>query len=1007
MTFSTSSPQGRSMFINHRYCREEICDIILSLAMPWLSLRILRDILNLMKIYKVSPVQKFRKAFMLIRSIYHMQKPLIERLPIRSCRKAILILDQNYNTVNYSTDLFLIPSSSSLSLLGNSKIDSLENIPQKEYLKQVDLVLDELEISGMNTKSHKAAKNVQNVQSDSCAYSSIFSKIHKKLVDDPSLDNKTTSHCMDILKRINEGYFSTIQSLSKHHVYKKLELEDRIKHLENKFLEQAEHNEREIMTLKKEIDTKNREVEEHRLRSKLTKQQKEALKFFQDQFLESKTLKKVMEEDHENIMNGKNELAKLLATTPEKVTESGVTDILNNFNSTLENQLGAESYTEQIRFSKLDAEKDKPYKSIESEMSFKLKNIQMSTAKKIVDRLVTKSTSCDVEVQTLTIEELMKEYYQRQLHMDKMVDKVKQKLKYEESLHMMTKEKLIWSEKDKIKLQRQVDNLEKVLRSLEEKHRTLTKKYMDFAREYKDVEYQIKSLEKNLDKSKTLRAHLENQVKVLKIEISQLKSEPAPTKSMKHKDKKLESLQKKYDKQKEFIGELQAKNEAYYDKIVYMESIIKNNTELFDEYKKQKEQDKLERESRASRWSRRSNKNFSRINSTLSHDPTKNKERKATNESNQSFLNPNGSDRVTRKGTQKNNKLDFYSNENGLGSDTLEDDEGKFNFESDEEEKDQNNRRKGPPIVIRGPSPDGKKNNREQSKNKIMQGNLSLERELKISMSPNKVESSDFTINTNKLKTSQMKTLEMKKQNRRPMSSHSSSQSEEFQMIAKNNNADYEHERGVKHNHKFRSQVVIKRGQRARFRESGHEVNGKTGTQNIRSKYDSKSNISKPFQIKSTVYTGKEKDSISSGRIVNYTEPPSRVTQNVGTQFHREFLPKEVILTEERLNEIKEDITTSLILELEISRKHVNMLTEDQEKILYKMGRLLGEYYIKDKSRAARNLNNNASFSPTIKRSKRHKKSHQKMKTLIQLSNGGGNMNQKNSSCTFQKFQSG
>ena len=54
---------------------------------------------------------------------------------------------------------------------------------------------------------------------------------------------------------------------------------------------------------------------------------------------------------------------------------------------------------------------------------------------------------------------------------------------------------------------------------------------------------------------------------------------------------------------------------------------------------------------------------------------------------------------------------------------------------------------------------------------------------------------------------------------------------------------------------------------------------------------------------------------------------------------------KEVILTEERLESIQEEIVAQLILELDVNRKTINLLTNDQQAILYKMGKFMGDMY--------------------------------------------------------------
>lgn len=88
--------------------------------------------------------------------------------------------------------------------------------------------------------------------------------------------------------------------------------------------------------------------------------------------------------------------------------------------------------------------------------------------------------------------------------MDERLEKGEQKLTYEQSLHSMTKEKLIWSNKDKFKLQNQIAGLERAHKRLEEKYRGLDRKHRDFLREYRDAENQIKALERGTSCSNLL-----------------------------------------------------------------------------------------------------------------------------------------------------------------------------------------------------------------------------------------------------------------------------------------------------------------------------------------------------------------------------------------------------------------------------------------------------------------------------------------------------------------------
>lgn len=61
----------------------------------------------------------------------------------------------------------------------------------------------------------------------------------------------------------------------------------------------------------------------------------------------------------------------------------------------------------------------------------------------------------------------------------------------------MTKEKLGWINKDKLKLQKQLEALERSYKDLEEKHSVLQKDYAESLKEIREVEYKFKGIDKS------------------------------------------------------------------------------------------------------------------------------------------------------------------------------------------------------------------------------------------------------------------------------------------------------------------------------------------------------------------------------------------------------------------------------------------------------------------------------------------------------------------------------
>ena len=107
------------------------------------------------------------------------------------------------------------------------------------------------------------------------------------------------------------------------------------------------------------------------------------------------------------------------------------------------------------------------------------------------------------------------------------------------------------------------------------------------------------------------------------------------------------------------------------------------------------------------------------------------------------------------------------------------------------------------------------------------------------------------------------------------------------------------------------------------------------------------SKVDKIINLKSTFSSKRENEVNKQDNIkVSISSKTSQFdTKNISTQITDELNSKEIILTEEKLEEIKESIISSLISELKISRRTVNLLTDDQILILNKMGKFIGDMY--------------------------------------------------------------
>ena len=159
---------------------------------------------------------------------------------------------------------------------------------------------------------------------------------------------------------------------------------------------------------------------------------------------------------------------------------------------------------------------------------------------------------------------------------------------------------------------------------------------------------------------------------------------------------------------------------------------------------------------------------------------------------------------------------------------------------------------------------------------------------------------------------------------------------------------------------------------------------------------ENKSFMSKLINLQTTISSKRDENASRSDKMkVNVAQrKPQFVGQDASTQITDELNSKEVILTEEKLEEIKESIVSSLISELQVSRKTVNLLTDDQILILNKMGKYMGDFYYYETSRNGyikSSSYKNDNLSPEIRTSK-SKPRYKKLKHVVKMYNGGGNM---------------
>lgn len=159
-------------------------------------------------------------------------------------------------------------------------------------------------------------------------------------------------------------------------------------------------------------------------------------------------------------------------------------------------------------------------------------------------------------------------------------------------------------------------------------------------------------------------------------------------------------------------------------------------------------------------------------------------------------------------------------------------------------------------------------------------------------------------------------------------------------------------------------------------------------------KLETASYDSKPINLQTTEYSLKKKPAHTRKIKVDIAQSRQKIsTYEFGVQVDANP-PKEVILTEEKLEEIKEAIVSSLICELNVNRRTINLLTDNQEVILNKMGKFMGDLYysgpVKQKQITSVFYKSDTT-SPELVLAKEDRR-YKKPKHVVKMYNGGGNM---------------
>ena len=83
----------------------------------------------------------------------------------------------------------------------------------------------------------------------------------------------------------------------------------------------------EVNALKEILIQKEKQIDDFNVNNKLTREEKEAIKFFEDNYIQSESLSQIIFNNNTKTLNSTDELAKQILTDITKITESGVTEV--------------------------------------------------------------------------------------------------------------------------------------------------------------------------------------------------------------------------------------------------------------------------------------------------------------------------------------------------------------------------------------------------------------------------------------------------------------------------------------------------------------------------------------------------------------------------------------------------------------------------------------------------------------------------------------------------------
>jgi hypothetical protein len=132
---------------------------------------------------------------------------------------------------------------------------------------------------------------------------------------------------LDILSRLQASYYALFENMAKSHSVEISKYEAKISTIQKWYEEKRKEFDGDIEKANQKFQSMENQLSDYKIKSELTQEQKNALKFFEDNYLQSQSLGQLIHEAHVKTLTEGNEQEKMILTAPEKIIESGATEV--------------------------------------------------------------------------------------------------------------------------------------------------------------------------------------------------------------------------------------------------------------------------------------------------------------------------------------------------------------------------------------------------------------------------------------------------------------------------------------------------------------------------------------------------------------------------------------------------------------------------------------------------------------------------------------------------------